>query len=309
MQQPGRPSPSPASGNDNERAAKVYQHQDGSNQSRPGKGPMMAEHQLTCRHCGAQFTTGHRRTYCTKKCRWAANVQKAKLKRGGSLRWADGIPATHKTFLCVVCGKPFKPKRAARAKCCGRECGLAFSGFKAGVVKSGGRISVSVLRKRCAQCNRYHARMSLYCSVECKPSAYQPIIACECKACGTQFDRAAQGTTRYFCSALCQATAHRRSKRPGKKRRRALERGSLIAERVDPTRVFDRDAWKCGSCGKATPKDKRGTYHPRAPELDHIIPVSLGGAHTYSNTQCLCRSCNAKKGAKIGGQLHLFPTG
>lgn len=39
------------------------------------------------------------------------------------------------------------------------------------------------------------------------------------------------------------------------------------------------------------------TKHDKA-VLDHIVPISKGGPHTYSNTQCLCRDCNLKKSDK-----------
>ena len=40
--------------------------------------------------------------------------------------------------------------------------------------------------------------------------------------------------------------------------------------------------------------------------LDHIIPMSKGGSHTYSNVQTLCRECNGIKGDKI--PIGIMPT-
>lgn len=77
-------------------------------------------------------------------------------------------------------------------------------------------------------------------------------------------------------------------------------------ESVNPIVVFERDKWTCQECGIKTPRKLRGAMVPNAPELDHIMPISLGGAHSYMNTQCLCRKCNGAKSATPPVQPSLF---
>ncbi|WP_368046071.1 HNH endonuclease [Rhizobium sp. CBN3] len=105
-----------------------------------------------------------------------------------------------------------------------------------------------------------------------------------------------------YCSKAC---ARRNAGRLNRKKERARLRTQAI-ENVDPIKVFDRDKWKCQICGCTTPRKLRGTYDDRAPELDHIMPLSLGGAHSYMNTQCACRRCNAAKSNTPPIQASLF---
>lgn len=105
-----------------------------------------------------------------------------------------------------------------------------------------------------------------------------------------------------FCSINC---SKRYSRRITDAKKRKLLR-SVTVESVDPIKVFDRDKWKCCLCGIKTPKNKRGSYDNNAPEMDHIISLAEGGDHSYRNTQCLCRRCNAEKGATTKGQFLLF---
>lgn len=51
--------------------------------------------------------------------------------------------------------------------------------------------------------------------------------------------------------------------------------------------VLARDKYECGYCTKN-----------RATTIDHIIPRSKGGPHTWENVIAACRTCNYKKGRK-----------
>jgi hypothetical protein len=52
-------------------------------------------------------------------------------------------------------------------------------------------------------------------------------------------------------------------------------------------RIWDRDNWTCVECG--THKDLT---------VDHIVPVSKGGADEDDNLQTMCKPCNSRKGAR-----------
>jgi len=56
----------------------------------------------------------------------------------------------------------------------------------------------------------------------------------------------------------------------------------------------------CASCDvELTWKDKALPTHA---ELDHIVPVALGGLDARENYQWLCRSCNRRKGKRMPAQ-------
>ena len=90
-------------------------------------------------------------------------------------------------------------------------------------------------------------------------------------------------------------------------KRRALKRSALV-ENFSPLDVFLRDKYRCQICGVKTRPDYKNPYHPKYPNLDHIIPLSKGGEHSMKNTQCLCFQCNTTKQNKenFGDQLRMF---
>jgi 5-methylcytosine-specific restriction endonuclease McrA len=75
----------------------------------------------------------------------------------------------------------------------------------------------------------------------------------------------------------------------GAQTRRARKLDQFV-EHIDPQVVFDTHKGICGICNKPI----QGGFH-----VDHVIPLSKGGEHSYANTQPAHPKCNLRKGAKI----------
>jgi 5-methylcytosine-specific restriction endonuclease McrA len=58
--------------------------------------------------------------------------------------------------------------------------------------------------------------------------------------------------------------------------------------------IFERDNWMCGICGYWIDPQYRFPDH-RAATVDHIVPLSCGGTHTFENCQAAHRRCNEAK--------------
>lgn len=57
--------------------------------------------------------------------------------------------------------------------------------------------------------------------------------------------------------------------------------------------VFARDEHRCQYCGC------------RAETLDHVVPRSRGGDHTWENVVAACRTCNVAKADRLLAELRL----
>lgn len=156
----------------------------------------------------------------------------------------------------------------------------------------------------CKQCGLPTTRPQ-YCSSMCcqitvgSRTGFQPQMR-SCAECEKSFE-ARHSRTR-FCTAECRLQANNRKSTGIRRARQA----GLDRERFDPVEIFERDGWRCHLCGRKTDKRLRGTYAKRAPQLDHIVPISKGGPHTRLNVACSCHECNNRKGSKIVGQLILI---
>ncbi len=224
---------------------------------------------FTCAHCGSAFESKHPSPlYCRKACKKLASMARNPERKIAYAARAKAKRLEMKPPLC-----------AYFAKWCAR-CGKA----------DGQRRDWAL----CQSCRRADAlaagREAARAWNEAKHKAAARESACD--ECGAVYCRL-YGCKSGLC-AVCQPVKQRQNRRAAKIKRRAAERGAE-AENVDPWRVFARDGWKCRLCGVDTPRHLRGSIEHNAPELDHVVPLSRGGPHTYANTQCLCRSCNGFK--------------
>ena len=118
-----------------------------------------------------------------------------------------------------------------------------------------------------------------------------------CDPCRKRRNRDAQ---RYDPKVL-----QRRKETNGSHRKRARINGGIY-ETVNKRIVFDRDKWRCVECGVKVVRSKE--WMPNQATIDHTIPLSRGGLHTYGNVRTMCMMCNSKKCDTMpsGVQLTIF---
>jgi hypothetical protein len=252
-----------------------------------------------CRNCGEPFQKRtSRQVHCSKQCNGAFNA-----------RSKVAVP-------CERCETPFFPMRPGGANIRkGTRSGVYCSPVCQHAARVVERVKPALPTRPCAVCRNAFSHPSKnvkVCSHECAHARAKQrakeINASrklskprQCKECLHQFVPQYGDKRRVFCSDACM---HRSLSRVSKAIRRRRMRG--VVERVDPIAVFERDGWKCHLCGVKTDKRARGRPLMRAPELDHIVALALGGDHTYRNTACACRRCNMAKGAADRGQPSLL---
>jgi 5-methylcytosine-specific restriction endonuclease McrA len=159
----------------------------------------------------------------------------------------------------------------------------------------GGKTCFFMLRK-CLVCAEVsvlkkmpNGRMRTMCK-DCAKT--QPLLITKkqvvCRDCGISHYAVRHGARCAQCKHKAERLAHKRQD----EKREMLKRG-IKSEAIWRSKVFALDGWRCRRCKCKV--QKKDIYAANAAELDHIIPLSKGGAHAYDNVQTLCRRCNANK--------------
>jgi 5-methylcytosine-specific restriction endonuclease McrA len=219
-------------------------------------------------------------------------------------------------FVCAGCGK--EVERAVRTqrdggKYCSRACCFNDPNWRPALYRANREAKRKARVPRtfqasCPTCGRSFitsiTNPAVMCSRTCVHTSRVgvkvngPLYEHACGDCGSTFSTQRRKGNR---CRLCRKRYIQRVKQAVKRARRMDAR----RESIDPLMVFTRDKWTCQLCGCATPKKLRGKHVSSSPEIDHILPLSRGGSHTWDNVQCSCRACNQSKHARFLGQLRL----
>lgn len=244
---------------------------------------------LACMTCGEMFKQQRRRQrYCCPEHR------RPKRRR--------------ETRACEICGKPYQPQYAAQ-RTCGRACGVELR-RREGSIPPKRWPSCMIYVRDCACCGKLFTGRTLkssWCSqscydrtynLRCRPPRFQP-GDWRCQSCDAPVADGRQKCN--DCLVLSIRQAKQRKRRAERARMRGIRRESYTLEEI-----AQRDRFRCGLCRKRVAMTKT-VPHPKAPTIDHVVPVACGGDDTRANVQLAHFSCNARK--RIGGSQQLAMIG
>jgi predicted Zn-ribbon and HTH transcriptional regulator len=243
-----------------------------------------------CLSCGNRFDAQHiNQTHCTPTCRTDKYTRHRDHKT--------------ETLVCSNCegifkGVPDKPSRKGWARYCSDECQAEARGWKNRTI-----FSSKIPWAQCAGCGAQYVRRNSRtskCGVCRDSSSTNPrFTAGYCLECHEPFIGRwhPKWPPQYCCEAHAtkaqRRNARERNGRHSTHRKRAKLYGCEY-EPVNRSKVFQRDGYVCQICHEPTSREYDHA-DPWSPTIDHIIPMSKQGGHTYDNVQCAHAFCNSVK--------------
>jgi 5-methylcytosine-specific restriction endonuclease McrA len=255
----------------------------------------------SCDTCGEHYQPSRKdQRFCSRAC------QSARLRQR-KRRYKRDIVVT-----CSFCRKPvLKPAAEAgryerqycdRA-CAGRAKKNAIGVDLVGPVASGIRRPVKdapitrIFAARLCRCGEWVVALGSRAPRTCGcPDPQRVFVSGPCHECGEQFSSAMfpGATPPRFCSDPCwRRNRRRRDKQVRSKRIKSNAR----RETIDLPRLAKRDGWQCHICKRKV--TRKNWSH------DHLVPLSVGGSHTWDNVALAHALCNSIRGANGHAQLLL----
>jgi 5-methylcytosine-specific restriction endonuclease McrA len=142
---------------------------------------------------------------------------------------------------------------------------------------------------------------TLYCSVSCEASSIL-----ECVQCGLEYE-VGRGTAKIrllrlqgYCSTECLVDFKNVQNADNRYRysmkRTASNFDVAYDDSITRREVFIRGNGICYICEKLTHLESSDEYNPLLATVDHVVPWTRGGEHTWDNVRLCCLRCNIVKG-------------
>lgn len=135
-----------------------------------------------------------------------------------------------------------------------------------------------------------------YCSEQCADKHYEikrrnrKRKLKKCKMCKSWHTKKGM-----YCSVYCGKKAHKHNS--SQRMILARKNGQFDAD-IDIYKLIERDGGRCYLCGD----DVLFSYHyndPKYPTVEHVIPITKGGTHSWDNVKVACRECNTRKSTTL----------
>lgn len=149
-------------------------------------------------------------------------------------------------------------------------------------------------RLRCDECHLTHLRH--LDAIRYYERRREFIVMGVCQDCGAPFPRVGKGGPVPRCCPDC-AGRRGRDRDRAHCRLRYARKMNVRVEYISSLTVHERDNWICGICGTSIDGDLEWP-DPASPSVDHVQPLSRGGAHVMDNVQAAHLICNLRKATK-----------
>ena len=266
-----------------------------------------------CIVCGETFESKRKKQkVCSKAC--APKAKSAKKNQDGSIqsyeemfndfykgkfRYVSGYLGIDSTITCecIMCGNI----RESGARCIYevhkiRRCSICAKEKTKELNKARAAEKAKVIEKAKKERKNLKDQRDEFKRAE---ALLTRTITMSCEECGVEFNTTNLLTK--YCSNRCSKKHERRVH--DLTRRHKLKENGHIDYSITLEKLIQRDDGICALCGSVVNRDDYimdgDTYIVNSgyPSIDHIVPVSKGGTHTWDNVQLAHMICNSKKGA------------
>lgn len=196
---------------------------------------------------------------------------------------------------CMVCGVELPPRKGTgrRMQTCSNRC-HTWKRAHPGVPPRW------LSERRCLHCGEVITSDDVrlkYCTITCRRRFKTQSVVGKagplptCRYCGEGF--APNNGMQVYCGKRCRIRWHQRFSQATTLRSEARKRGVIPEGRFSLLDVAERDGWVCALCfWFVDPEERSGRMRAT---VDHVVPLSKGGRHTWENVQLTHGCCNAAK--------------